>query len=784
MRILLGGRGAACLGALWLVACGASGGATPNDGGVVDAGPGTDTGPVITPDAGGGTGEVGAPCRAHGDCAEGYCVDAAGVGGVCSRECGDGCPSEWSCREVDVLEEARELCVPLLGDHCLRCASDDECVSGACLAIDGARHCAPRCVNDEACPAGYVCRPDAGGAHEGGFCQPVSGSCSCDERMAGATRTCANANDTGTCWGTQTCDPATGWSGCDAREASPEVCDGTDNDCNFVIDDGVDTGETCVNTVEGVGSCPGVEVCGGEAGFVCQGPIPTPERCNYVDDDCDGSIDEDFPDVGQVCEAGVGACLAFGAIRCRADGMGTECSAVAGTPRPERCSGRDDDCDGSIDEDFPTLGQGCSAGVGACERFGTVVCSADELATRCSATAGAPSVELCNYRDDDCNGVVDDGFRDAATGLYDRDGACGSCDIDCGVVFAGAPNAVGRCQVLGGAPVCVIGCVAGAFDLNGSALDGCEFVLDADVIYVSRTATSAADDAGCGLGPMGTGAGRYPCRSIGQGLARAAALGRGAVWVADGTYDEAVTLRDGIDLLGGFRADTWEREAEVTATVIQGVSSVGVHDRTVIAEGITSPTLFEGFLVQGAFNAKPGGNSYALYLSASSSALVVRGNFIYAGRGGSGAAGAPGANGAAGANGTGRDSPGVDPADYDARVTVGGTRCAASNSRTFTNGGARVCAGDDVSGGRGGGVTCPPSSTRIQQSAGNGVAGQPGAAPGGGAAGGGGAGGHDGELIRISGSVSCLVPTGGPLFGEDGGNGTLGANAAGTGVGC
>ncbi|MBX3271901.1 MAG: hypothetical protein KF729_16655 [Sandaracinaceae bacterium] len=761
-------------GALLALGCEPGGGAfdagTPEE---VDAGPGTPDAALrdaAVPDAG-PPAPAGQPCQNNAGCESGYCVDAAGLGGVCTRECGAGCDEDWSCRDVDVAGETVALCVPLLGDHCVRCVTDDECVGGGCLPIDGARHCAPSCASDAACPRGYQCRAVEGRADM--HCLPVSGSCSCDAAMAGATRTCSNANALGTCWGTQTCDATSGWSACDAREAAAEVCDGNDNDCNFVIDDGVDTGTACTIEVVGVGACPGVEVCAGASGFSCQGQTPRAEQCNYIDDDCDGTADEDFPDVGTVCEVGVGACFAFGAVRCRADGSGTECSASAGAPSAERCNGRDDDCNGAIDETFPTLGDGCSTGLGACERFGTVVCRADESAAACSAVAGAPGVESCNYVDDDCDGVADDPFRDAVTGLYNRNDTCGSCDIDCGTVYAGLPNALGTCSTASGSPLCVLGCTAGAFDLNGSALDGCEFVLPTNVIFVSQTAPSAADDASCGLGPPGTGAANHPCRTIGQGLSRAVALGRRAVWVADGNYEEAVTLRNGVDLLGGYRPDTWEREADVTATVIQGVSMADVHARTVIATSITTATLFEGFIVQGAFNAQPSGNSYAMYVSGSP-ALTIRRNAIYAGRGGSGGPGMVGTNGMRGTNGAGRNTSASGPTDYDAREALGTGVCNASNNRTFTNGGARLCGTDDVSGGRGGGVTCRPvADTATSASAG--VAGQPGAGPGGGA-GGAGARGWDGELVLFDGDHLCRVPPG-PRFGDDGGNGIAGVNA-------
>jgi len=54
--------------------------------------------------------------------------------------------------------------------------------------------------------------------------------------------------------------------------------------------------------------------------------------------------------LGVPCTAGTGACARTGAYVCRADGSGTACNAVVGTPTMETCNTLDDDCDGAIDE--------------------------------------------------------------------------------------------------------------------------------------------------------------------------------------------------------------------------------------------------------------------------------------------------------------------------------------------------------------------------------------------------------------------------------------------------
>lgn len=83
----------------------------------------------------------------------------------------------------------------------------------------------------------------------------------------------------------------------------------------------------------------------------------TPESCNGVDDDCDGTIDDELawvaPDGGIVmsleCSAGVGACTSTGVYVCNASGAPV-CGATASQPTTEVCDGADNDCDGATDE--------------------------------------------------------------------------------------------------------------------------------------------------------------------------------------------------------------------------------------------------------------------------------------------------------------------------------------------------------------------------------------------------------------------------------------------------
>ncbi len=73
----------------------------------------------------------------------------------------------------------------------------------------------------------------------------------------------------------------------------------------------------------------------------------------------------------------------------------------------ELCDGRDQDCDRVVDDGWP-IGEVCRVGTGSCERAGTWTCGGSGVV--CTATVPSRGVpETCNGRDDDCDGVEDEG---------------------------------------------------------------------------------------------------------------------------------------------------------------------------------------------------------------------------------------------------------------------------------------------------------------------------------------------------------------------------------------
>nr|MBK7069878.1 putative metal-binding motif-containing protein [Deltaproteobacteria bacterium] len=136
---------------------------------------------------------------------------------------------------------------------------------------------------------------------------------------------------------------------------------------------------------------------------------PAAETCNGVDDDCDGVIDEGVTQgcyTGPSGTSGVGVCRA-GTQSCSA-GAWSACTGQV-VPGAESCNNLDDDCNGAVDNG---VSRGCytgpagTSGVGVC-RGGTQGCSAGAWGA-CSGQT-LPGTETCNNLDDNCNGVIDDG---------------------------------------------------------------------------------------------------------------------------------------------------------------------------------------------------------------------------------------------------------------------------------------------------------------------------------------------------------------------------------------
>ncbi|MDP2308249.1 MAG: putative metal-binding motif-containing protein, partial [Pseudomonadota bacterium] len=243
----------------------------------------------------------------------------------------------------------------------------------------------------------------------------------CDGSVGGAD---ADADGYVAC---QDCDDADG----DVNPAANEICNDLDDDCDGGVDLGVPDAPTWYQDADGDGfgdpaiaivACaqPGLYVedatdCEDDSSEINPG---AEERCNTLDDDCDGEIDADAIDA------------ALWYLDADGDGYGTEGAAVASCDALAGYSSLSDDCDdtdarynpGAAESDCTDANDyNCDGSTGLIDDDGDgyaacVECDDGDSEIHPGAT------ERCDAADNDCDGTVDeDDAVDASTWYGDAD---------------------------------------------------------------------------------------------------------------------------------------------------------------------------------------------------------------------------------------------------------------------------------------------------------------------------------------------------------------------------
>ncbi len=179
------------------------------------------------------------------------------------------------------------------------------------------------------------------------------------------------------------------------------------------------------------------------------------EICDGADNDCDGTIDEDFPRRGIPCGNNLGVCAAVTIC----EGGQEVCYAIV-EPTGEICDGLDNDCDGQEDELTDSDPNNC----GACGN----VCSFANGVAGCQS--GRCVLMGCESGFEDCDQEPSTGCETNTSSDPVNCGACGS--------ICGDDSAVTTCQ----SGTCAIqSCQSGRIDCNNFALDGCEADTTVDI---------------------------------------------------------------------------------------------------------------------------------------------------------------------------------------------------------------------------------------------------------------------------------------------------------------
>lgn len=362
-------------------------------------------------------GEAGSTCSSVSDCAGSICASGApATAQSCSKP--SGCAGHWVCDQTagNWYCDSYGAKVTCLDSEC---GADGYRLCTGLLNSDTLSACRPLVPRAEQCNR---CDDNANGQVDEGLSGLVcttatmcSGATQCTNGVLSCNLTAASSRSCSTCsGGTQSCNPNGTFGTCQPSSASPEFCNGCDDDKDGIVDE--DTGGQACTLANG---CTGQTQCsnGATSCSLIIEPSPVPP---YYTSSSTRSCNGCGPNATQIC-------LASGLFGpCRPE-----------SPRPEECNGCDDNWDSLVDEGLQRV----------CTSINR--CSYQTCTMGTWGPCSTPPQEVCNGEDDDCDDEIDeDAVCRAPTKCTCKPVTCQSVAAECGQIPDGCGSQLdcGKCS--------------------------------------------------------------------------------------------------------------------------------------------------------------------------------------------------------------------------------------------------------------------------------------------------------------------------------------------------
>ncbi|MCB9743306.1 MAG: putative metal-binding motif-containing protein [Alphaproteobacteria bacterium] len=300
-----------------------------------------------------------------------------------------------------------------------------------------------------------------------------------------------------------------------AYPGASEQCDEADNDCDAAVDEGVTTTYWIDLDADGFGDTDSsIEACSQPTGYAdvdgdCDdgealaNPDET-EVCDSIDNNCDGTVDEDtaadastwYADsdgdtYGDAATSMQSCSQPSGYVADNTDCDDSELQSFPGNT--EVCDSIDNNCDGNVDEDSAadagtwyadsdgdTYGDASVTTQSCVQPSGYVTDSSD--CDDADGTSYPGGTEVCDNADNDCNGSVDDNPTDGDIFYADTDGDSfgdiNNTTVECSLPSGYSENHLDCDDTDAGEPV-VADAVNGTTSGSGSVNDPMFYLQDA-----------------------------------------------------------------------------------------------------------------------------------------------------------------------------------------------------------------------------------------------------------------------------------------------------------------